>query len=649
MDINFSTDSINPRVASSPVPDLLAQLRAAGTVEAEVIRLLQGQLLLSSRLGEILTRNTLDYRPGDRISLRLDESAGYPVLKASPAPRERINLDSAQYPELARALPPDRPMLAVVTRVVASQVEIRLAGQVMQLPRAAELMKNQLLGLRRIDSRRSIEVTPLERKSVYKAVLQQLLPRQAENEATSLVKLLSLVSRTLAAAGSPTGPGLSPREGGEVREKANSAKTPLAVSASGKPDARTGATSLASSVQYPAAGATVSPSPATARKLSPIDSGIDGGGLQSRARPADGPAPRPQHAGTDRDIVKPDASRHVGNASPQPLPASKPASVAGFDSAAAKPARGAAKASTAATGRSATVITTTIPDQPRHHAMASDDTPDIRLPAVERAAPPARTAALQPGATGNGALWPLLQLVTRFPEINAARLKSWFEFAGLGGQSGPDQADTEAMRTGAMLKRLADPENFARELVRSMRGSDGKPTDADAAASRQALAESMLPQIREGVKLIEQSLAHNLMQRASLGLQQETQHPLALSLALPLFETHRVKPLHVELAQRNRAQREADRGWDIRIGFDFDDLGPVSCHIVLEGLAIGASFYSEREPTRERICAALPQLRQRFGAAGFRPGDFHSFPGRAAPDPAPRAADFCEPLIDIEV
>ncbi|MDH3535243.1 MAG: flagellar hook-length control protein FliK [Gammaproteobacteria bacterium] len=643
MDINFPTDPIDPTAVASRVPNLLAQLRAAGTVEAEVIRLLQGQLLLSSRLGEILTRNTLDYKPGDRINLRLDESASHPVLKTSPAPRKPISLDSAQYPQLARALPPGRPMLAIVTRIAASQAEIELAGQILKLPRPTGLVKNQLLGLRRIDNRRSIEVTPLERKSVYKAVLQQLLPRRAENEAASLVKLLGLVSRTLAATRAPAGTGLSPREGSQARLGADPGRAPQSVSATVKSGARSGAAADTLRAQYAAAGATVSRSLPAARPPSPIDPGIEAAGPRSRTLPAREPEPRSQQAGADRDIVKANARRHGSNAILQPLPASKPAAIAGSHTGAAAPGY------VAGIDRPAAAATTATPGDPRRQAMGLRDMPDTRLPTVERAALSAQTAALQRGATGSGALWPLLQLVTRFPEIDAARLKSWFEFAGLVRPSGSDQADARAMRAGAMLKQLADPESFATELARSLRSSNGKPTDTDAAANRQTTAESLLPQIREGVKLVEQSLAHNLMQRAALGLQQETQQPLTLSLALPLLEAQQVKTLHVELTQRNQAQQEADSGWDIRLGFDFADLGPVSCHIVVEGLAVAASFYCEREPTRERIGAALPQLRQRFCTAGFSPGEFHSFPGRAAPEPTPSAADFCESLIDIEV
>ena len=95
MDINLPSDLIKPGPASASSGDLLAQLRAAGTIEAEVVKVLQDSLLLRSRLGDILTRNTLNYRAGDRINLRLDERGPAPVLKSSPAPAKPVAREAA--------------------------------------------------------------------------------------------------------------------------------------------------------------------------------------------------------------------------------------------------------------------------------------------------------------------------------------------------------------------------------------------------------------------------------------------------------------------------------------------------------------------------------------------------------------------------
>ena len=86
MDINLPSELTNPRPSTAAGGDLLAQLRAAGTIEAEVIKVLKDSLLLSSRLGEILTRNTLNYKTGDRLYLRLDERRPPTVMTPEPEP-----------------------------------------------------------------------------------------------------------------------------------------------------------------------------------------------------------------------------------------------------------------------------------------------------------------------------------------------------------------------------------------------------------------------------------------------------------------------------------------------------------------------------------------------------------------------------------
>ena len=118
---------------------------------------------------------------------------------------------------------------------------------------------------------------------------------------------------------------------------------------------------------------------------------------------------------------------------------------------------------------------------------------------------------------------------------------------------------------------------------------------------------------------------------------------------MPLLEQNEIKPLYIDLAQRKRAQKQGDQCWDIRIRFEFSALGPVCCHIVLEGSAVAASFYSERAATRANIDAALPELRRQLIDAGFDAGEFHSFSGGFKIDQSPLAAAVGEALIDIEV
>ena len=114
------------------------------------------------------------------------------MLKASPRIPRPVTLDSGQNPRLNRALPPDQPVLAVVSKVTARRIEIRLAGQTLTLPRPVGVSKNQLLNLQRNDARRAIEITPVDRKLIYKGLLKQLVPDQPKSNASSLIKLLDL-------------------------------------------------------------------------------------------------------------------------------------------------------------------------------------------------------------------------------------------------------------------------------------------------------------------------------------------------------------------------------------------------------------------------------------------------------------------------
>ena len=579
MDIKIPTDSVSPRPVSSQATDLLAKLKAAGTVEAEVIRQLQGKLLLSSRVGDILTSNTLNYKPGDRVSLRLDGSAQNPVLKVSSVPIKPINLDSRQHTDLARALPPDQPVLARVARIVAQQAEIQLYGQTLKLPRQVNTVKNQLLSLRLNESRRNIEVTLLERKAIYKAILKQLIPRQAENATSSLVKLISL-GRQIMAETRPQPPSIiaprSPTTGGHMTHAAQTA-SPRGDNGAVKPGSGTN---------------TVRP-----------QAGIAG------------------NTNASRPDAKPGPSSVINSG------------IKTMDMAAAKSAE-SSPITRLAGHRSPTPERLTL-DRSRS-TSAGPISAGIRSTAPTTVADP-------------NALQLLMQLAARLPEVDAAGIKRWFEFARLIKQSKTDMPASISLDALRMLKQLTDRENFTRELMQSIQNSARTTADADNATTRLNSQESLLLQIREGVKLAEQGLSQNLLQRASLGLQQETQQPVSFNMALPLIEQQQIKPLFIDLAQRNQAQEKADKSWDIRLSFEFADLGLISCHIVLEGMAVAASFYSEREQTRENIDTALPQLRQQLSAVGFTPGEFHSFQGRAAPKRESTATDFSESLIDIEV
>ena len=132
-------------------------------------------------------------------------------------------------------------------------------------------------------------------------------------------------------------------------------------------------------------------------------------------------------------------------------------------------------------------------------------------------------------------------------------------------------------------------------------------------------------------------------------MQQETQQPPSLSLALPFLDQQEVKPLHVEAEQRDQPQEDKEQSWDIRLSFELAGLGPVACHLFLQGVTVAASFYCENSRTRAQVEQALPELKQQLSVAGFDAGELHSFAGKPGQSRVAATTSYAESLIDIEV
>ena len=612
MDIKILSEFLTGKPAVSQTGDLLAQLKTAGTVEAEVIKVLQGKLLLSSRLGEILTTNTLNYKPGDQINLRLGGDAQNPVLKASPRIPGPVILDSTSNPRLSRALPADQPVLALVSGITAQRIEIRLAGQILTLPRQPGIAQDQLLSLQRNDARRSIEITPLDRKLIYKGLLKQLVPEQPKSNSVSLVRLLNLVNKAVDAAQSNSVPAADSSRQSSPIAIANKLRLqvsqPVATPARKLPVALTDKSPLPAKTDTQAQlllarAAGISSrettnrnevTPGTSdrllgklmRQVSRTDSGPaapakpaqpvatrSGTVAQASSVNAPNPAPGPPLAGTGNigngaTGSKPPASANAAQPAPVPDPAKQPQST--LPAGQIYPAQGNAPRELN-------------PNQP----------------------PP------QPSATPT-LLQILLQMVPKMPAIDANRIKQWFEFSSLIRSADVKPGSAAPADSFKTLKQLLGKDTFSRELELTLQpGTKSSATD-EAAPAKTIAREILLAQVRDGIKLVEQALSQNLLQRASLGMQQETQQPPSLSLALPFLDQHEVKPLHVEAEQRDQPQEDKEQSWDIRLSFELAGLGPVACHLFLQGVTVAASFYCENSRTRVQVEQALPELKQQL-------------------------------------
>lgn len=658
MDIKSLSDLLTGKPAAAETGDLLTKIKAAGSIEAEVIKVLQGKLLLSSRLGEILTTNTLNYKPGDQINLRLGGDEQNPVLKASPGTPKPVTLDSDQNPRLSRALPADQSVLAVVNKITAQRIEIRLAGQILTLPRQAGVSRNQLLVLQRDDARRSIEITPLDRKLIYKGLLKQLVPDQSKSSSASLIKLLRLINKAVDTAQPRVAPEADPLRQVTTKTLASIPRQAHAKTLAGAPGLVSQPAITRTKTQpAPTSGEALPTSKANVQPPLPV---VSKPGLSALATPVGNksmPAPNNRllnvllrqvnkldtRSSTTANLAKPTAHspRSAAYAAPDKLPiATQKLSLPGIE----KMHVGATndKHITPSTRGS---TNNSQPTQPRpalsnnHLALVHGTTPREIHPGQPQPAASAPTTLFQT----------LLQMVPKLADINAQQIKQWFEFASL--IRAPKNRASAPISNDSLqaLKQLVDKGAFGRELELSIQPRAKSPAASETPTAKPIPQEILLAQVRDGVKLVEQAFSQNLLQRVSLGMQHETQQPLSLNFALPFLDQQEVKPLHVDLEQRDQPQEDKDKGWDIRLSFELADLGPVACHLFLQGDAVAASFYCEKPHTRIRVEQALPELKQQLSAGGFTAGEFHSFPGKPVEPRTSTATSYTESLIDIEV
>lgn len=650
MDIKSLNDSLTSRPPVSQNGDLLAQLKAAGTIEAEVIKVLQDKLLLSSSLGDILTTNSLNYKLGDQLNLRLGGGEQNPVLKASPKQTGPMTLNSDQNPRLSRALPTDQAVLAVVTRITAQRIEIRLAEQILTLPRQPGIARDQLLSLKQNKATGTIEITPVDRKMIYKALLKQLVPRQTDTSPTSLVKLLNLVNKAVIAPATKTLPVTDlPRSPARVESALAESRpaTPVVIKQA-LPIQKT-----SREVSKPE-----SLSSSTVIKTAKIVPTTITGPEKTQAETKTIPAVNNRQINALLRQVNKTGNKSVGPVKFVNSAVSDPTSQA----TAAHPAIQINSKGVAITDKgNASTIAASVDKVTPAAIVAVSNKPTIEARAISADNQPAASSqTLQTQGTTSQAvktpassstpttLQMLLQWVPRLAEMNVTQIKQWFEFANLI-RSPKAKADlTATIDPVRSLNKLINEASFSRELNDTIQLKLKTSPGEDAPKAKTLPQEVLQQTIRDGIKLVEQSLSQNLLQRASLGLQQETQQPLSLSLVLPFLERQEVKPIQIDLSQRGQSSQDNENGWDIRLSFEFEGLGPISCHLFLEGQALAASFYSDQDQTRIRIDQALPELKQQLLAAGFTSCEFHSFLGAPANTPSPARTGYSESLIDIE-
>ena len=226
MDIPKLPDSPPASTArGQPAVDLFRQLTQLGSIEARIVSVARGQLILSSQLGQITGLNTLDLKSGERVQIRLDDTGSKPVLKISRLPVKPLELNATSARTLASHLVANKPVAALVVSHNAKTSLLQLGDRQLSIPRQSGLNPGQLVSLTKSESGSRIEIRPVDHQQVLKSGLNRLLPTQTGVQQPAavmqLVKLIHTVTQSISA------PQDVPQQHSPINTKAGNADTPL--------------------------------------------------------------------------------------------------------------------------------------------------------------------------------------------------------------------------------------------------------------------------------------------------------------------------------------------------------------------------------------------------------------------------------------
>ncbi len=252
--------------------------------------------------------------------------------------------------------------------------------------------------------------------------------------------------------------------------------------------------------------------------------------------------------------------------------------------------------------------------------------------------------ANEPGSTTWRTLAPLTSMLRELGDFDPADLRRWLQLLGFTRPPSTPASASARNDLGALLQRTLGP---AIDAARSP--STPEPGGRENLAGDEFThADSRPPaSLREGLRLAEQVLGQNLLQRVSAGLQTEAQQSPVLNLALPFLDGQQVRSLAIEVEQRGRREATEDTRWEVRLRFELSGLGPVCCLLSLQGARVGAQFFSREDATRVAIEAALPELRRQLDRAGFVADELLSRHGEVPPEAANNDRLPVDSVIDL--
>lgn len=199
--MKISNDNLSRQQATTvnQLNDLISLLKRLDSLPARVINNAQGQLLLATQLGNIQPESRLPLQPGQQVIIRLDPSTGQPTVSPANTDTATIRLAAEGNRELIQLLNPQKSTLAKVVNQSQASTQIRLNGTQLAVPQIQGLKPGQLLSVRLNAADNQIELQPLQKKPLLKALLTQLTARtQAGNGGstalTDLFRNLSQIS-----------------------------------------------------------------------------------------------------------------------------------------------------------------------------------------------------------------------------------------------------------------------------------------------------------------------------------------------------------------------------------------------------------------------------------------------------------------------
>jgi hypothetical protein len=173
-------------------------------------------------------------------------------------------------------------------------------------------------------------------------------------------------------------------------------------------------------------------------------------------------------------------------------------------------------------------------------------------------------------------------------------------------------------------------------LVRVINNLSQQPSGQTATSQAETPAvERFLPLRNEFLQQTETLLTQITAQKVILGLQQESQQPLNISLGLPIQIERQTRELKIKIREQKSTNEEMQESrWEIKLSFEFGLLGLISTQLMLQGVSLSAHFWAEKISTKNLIDQHLDQFRGQLVRNGFEPGLLDCFHGTPGPEPS---------------